>query len=974
MRFSLSLAVFTVVLFAAPVFAQDPGISESGESALLTNTRQLTFEGKRSGEGYFNRNGSMMVFQSEREADNPFYQIYLLDMETGDTARVSPGFGKTTCAWIHPTAKKVMFASTHGDKRSKQLQQDELDFRASGQERRYSWDYDEHFEIYEAEFDGSNVKQLTDALGYDAEGSYSPDGSLIAFASNRHAYSEPLNEDDAQTFEIDKSYMMDIYIMNADGSKVRRLTTTPGYDGGPFFSPDGKRITWRRFAPNGATAEIYTMKIDGSDQRKLTNLGVMSWAPYYHPSGDYLIFTNNSQGFANFELYIVDAEGAHEPVRATYTPGFDGLPVFTPDGTGLAWTTNRAKDQSQIFMANWNDAEARRLLGIDASGAPAQAAPPADFTTTSADITTEDMRAYIEYLADPALEGRGTGTRGETLATQYAADFFATNDIAPAGNDGTYFQEFEFTAGVSLGDDNTLRANGEAIPADQWRPISFSKTGDIEAQGVVFAGYGIQAPAKEAEGDDEALPEYDSFVHLDVTDQWVMVLRYMPEDVSDAMRRHLSLHSSLRFKAKTLRDLGAAGMIVVSGPETKVKNELVPLVMDGSLEYSMPAVSLTNAVAENWLAAEGRDLAEIQRTLDTGDMMMGFPLEKLGGLGGVIDIQQEVRTARNVVARLNAGDTPRDSVIVIGAHIDHLGVGRPGSSLAREEDAEIHYGADDNASGVAGVLEIAQYLAEQKRNGLAMKHDVIFAGWTGEEINLLGSKHFVNHYPGVDEGDPLSPHVAAYLNMDMIGRLDKALLVQGVASSPIWTAEIERRNIPVGLPLNLQDEPYLPTDAMSFYLRGVPILNAFTGAHEDYHTPRDTPDKINYDGARDVAKFMGLIARGLVQREGAPEYAEVQKPENLGQRANLQAYLGTIPDYATEIKGLPLSGVAKGGPADKAGVRGGDIIVELAGRKVENIYDYTFAIEALKVGEETGITVQRDGERVELRVTPGARE
>jgi predicted metalloprotease with PDZ domain len=172
----------------------------------------------------------------------------------------------------------------------------------------------------------------------------------------------------------------------------------------------------------------------------------------------------------------------------------------------------------------------------------------------------------------------------------------------------------------------------------------------------------------------------------------------------------------------------------------------------------------------------------------------------------------------------------------------------------------------------------------------------------------------------------------------------------------------------------LQDEPYLPTDAMSFYIRGVPILNAFTGAHEDYHTPRDTVDKINFPGEQKIVKFMALVTRGLVTRDGALEFSEVQKPENLEMRANLRAYLGTVPDYATEVKGLQLSGVAKGGPADKAGLQRGDIIVELAGKTIENIYDYTFAIEALKIGEEVDVVILRDGKRMTLKITPGSRD
>ena len=334
------------------------------EIGFLSGTRQLTFEGRRAGEGYFSLDGSLMVFQSERDPENPFYQIYLMDLETGDVSRISPGFGKTTCAWIHPSNDRVMFASTHGDPDSLLHQKKELDFRASGKERRYSWDYDRQFELYEVDRESGNFRQLTDADGYDAEGSWSPDGKLIAFASNRRAYTENLPAGQREAFKVDPAVMCDIYIMNSDGSGVKRLTETLGYDGGPFFSPDGQRICWRRFAENGATAEIMTMNIDGTDKRQLTNLGAMSWAPMFHPSGEYLIFATNLHGFANFELYLVDAAGTHEPVRVTETEGFDGLPSFTPDGKQLSWTSNRTNKQSQIFIADWDHEAARTALQI----------------------------------------------------------------------------------------------------------------------------------------------------------------------------------------------------------------------------------------------------------------------------------------------------------------------------------------------------------------------------------------------------------------------------------------------------------------------------------------------------------------------------------------------------------------------------------------------------------------------------------
>ncbi|MFQ5793153.1 MAG: TolB family protein, partial [Acidobacteriota bacterium] len=285
------------------------------EKDFLTRTRRLTFEGRRAGEGYFSPDGTQFVFQSEREPGNPFYQVYVMDLTSGETRRVSPGHGKTTCAFFEPGTGRVLFASTHHDPRSRELQAVELDSRTSGKERRYAWDYDPEMELYVAEPSSGELTRLTHVRGYDAEGSYSPDGQWIVFTSMRDAYARELSAEEKEILEVNPAYFAEIYIMGADGSGQRRLTEVPGYDGGPFFFADGSRIVWRRFDEEGLLADIWTMNPDGSDQRRITDFGSMSWAPYPHPSGDYVFFASNKLGFTNFELYIVDAEGKKEPVR-----------------------------------------------------------------------------------------------------------------------------------------------------------------------------------------------------------------------------------------------------------------------------------------------------------------------------------------------------------------------------------------------------------------------------------------------------------------------------------------------------------------------------------------------------------------------------------------------------------------------------------------------------------------------------------
>jgi Tol biopolymer transport system component len=976
------MAVLAGSLLSRAAEEKPSPLAEDGakhEAALLSNIRQLTFEGARSGEGYFSADGKSIVFQSEREPGNPFYQIYMMDLETGDTARISPGTGKTTCAWIRPDAKAVLFASTHDDTETKAKQDAELADRQAGKQKRYAWDYDENYDIYEKDLATGKLTNLTHTRGYDAEGCYSPDGKHIVFASNRAAYTGGMSKEDAAIFEHDKSYMMDIYIMDADGSNVKQLTNTPGYDGGPFFSHDGNKICWRRFSKDGATAEIFTMNADGSDQKQLTHLGAMSWAPFFHPSGDYLIFATNKHGFGNFELYLVDAAGTKEPARVTYTDGFDGLPCFSPDGKKLAWTSNRTpQKKSQIFIADWNDSMARQLLAGNPVAITASVTVEVERSATnlSPEITAADLRTHITTLASDAFEGRLTGTPGEQKATQYVASHFRAFGLVPAGENGSYFQPFNFTAGVNVGDHNALTAGDHAYTINKdWRPLAFSKTGEFAAAPIAFAGYGFVAPKSDE------VDEYDSYVHADVKGKWVMVLRYVPEGIDAKQRQTLARYGSLRHKAMIARDHGAAGLIVVSGPNSKVKDQLVPLAFDAALAGTgIPAVSVTDNVAAAWLKSAGKDLKQLHDTLDKGDLVMAFDIPGVK-LSASIDLKQDKRTGRNVIGRLQAGDKPADDVVVVGAHVDHLGRGSHaggGSSLARKgEEDKIHYGADDNASGTAAMMEIAQYLADLKAKGkLAMKHDVLFCAWSGEELGLLGSSNFVKHFShDKDESKSLRPPIVAYLNMDMVGRLRDKLTLQGMGTSSAWAKLVEQANAPVGLAINAQHEAYLPTDSTSFYFRGVPILNAFTGAHAEYHTPRDTPDTINYEGAQKVAKFMALVTRALAIRDGEPDYIAIKPPKQGERRGGLRAYLGTIPDYAqTDVKGVKLSGVAKDGPADKAGVRGGDVITELAGKKIENIYDYTYAIEALKIDQPTKIVIQRGDETKTLEVTPKSRE
>ncbi len=978
--------------------------------ALYSAERQFSFAGRRTGEGYFDSRGENIVFQSERDPENPFYQIFRMNLESGHATRISNGRGKTTCAWISPEGD-VLFASTHLDPDAISKQESELEQRASGKRRPYSWSYDPHYDLFMSRTaDAGNFERLTDAFGYDAEGSVSPDGRYIAFASNRHAYQEALAAEDRERLAENPSYFIDLYLLDlhADGDspRIRRLTTTAGYDGGPFFSPDGERLVWRRFSEDGTTAEIHSMALDGTSERTLTDLGVMSWAPFYHPSGDYIIFMTNLHGFANSELYLVDVDGQSRPIRVTDRDGFDGLPVFSPDGDRLLWTSNQTStEKSQLFLANWNDRTARERLKLPPSTWRPHGQGPLPLPATHRSvIAPADLEAHVRALTDERTAGRRTGTEGEDLAGDYIARFMQSIGLEPGGNDGGYLHRFEFTSGISLGSDNSLdlELSGNKVDAVRtevdttWRPLAFSRSGEIPPSPIVFAGYGMIAPA-HADG-----VGVDAYAGLEVTDRWVMVFRGLPHTLEGTDRQHLQRYASLRYKAMVARDHGARGILFVSGPLGRFRNELVPLLFDASLAGTRIAVlSINDELASRLLSNESRSLNKLQHqaaipleamtSKDLAAASRGFESFEIAGvtLGGNVDLETVRAAGNNVLGRLQLGARPSRETIVLGAHYDHLGHGEGSASLASGDDVgAIHHGADDNASGVAVLLEIAEELTSRRDDGEKLgERDFVFAAWSGEELGLLGSARWVSDH--IDPHTDPQPHatagrldrerprdgVVAYLNFDMVGRLRENVVIQGLGSSPLWPELLESAAAPLALSIVPQTDSYLPTDATSFYTHGVPILSAFTGVHSQYHTPQDTIDRLNFEGAAQIATLGSRIAQSLSRSKRPPPYLAQTTPSSDQTRSGFRVFLGTVPDYAQSgVSGVRLTGVAPEGPAQRAGVRGGDIIVEVDGRRIENLYDYTYALEALRVGESAKIVVMRGAKRITLDVVPGSRD
>ena len=597
----------------------------------------------------------------------------------------------------------------------------------------------------------------------------------------------------------------------------------------------------------------------------------------------------------------------------------------------------------------------RPLLLLTLALATAAAQPAAQSPT----------RTHVQTLASEKFEGRMAGSEGERLAAEYIARELQRMGAQPLPGAKDLFHTFEFTSGTRDGGSKvTVAAAGKTstFDAPSVQALSFSDTGKVSGE-VVFAGYGLVVPDNQNFG-------YDSYVGLDVKDKVVVVLRYFPEDADMKTRGILARYSALRYKAMAARQRGAKALLVLTGPRSPNAGETVPMTFDTALAGSGIVAASVNGDAGRaiFAGAPDRNLEKVQESMDTGNPhASGFALP---GVTVTVEaaVEREKRTARNVVAYLPAsGSTTgvEKPWIALGAHFDHLGRGGSGNSLAsKEEIGRIHYGADDNASGTAAVLAAAEALARQPR-----RRHVMLGFWSAEEIGLIGSNDFVNEPPvPVDQ-------LAAYLNFDMVGRMaDNKLTVQATGTSPVWNRIIEQANVAAGFDLVLQPDPYQPTDVATFNAASVPSLSFFTSTHADYHRPGDTADKINYEDLDRIVEFAVAIVKRVGDTPDAPQFTKVDQPTDTGSRAGVRVFTGTIPDYATNVKGLLLGGVIGGGPAEQAGLQKGDVIVEIAGQSIANIYDYTYALELLKVGEPVKIIYMRGSERRETTLTPGARK
>lgn len=573
-------------------------------------------------------------------------------------------------------------------------------------------------------------------------------------------------------------------------------------------------------------------------------------------------------------------------------------------------------------------------------------------------ISLGTIQAHISYLASDELKGRGSGEKGNELAARYIAAQFKRAGLKPIGTskqndpkaamDGSgYFQPFTFPAGVTRGKNNSLQAEvgGKKMRyrvGSDFEPSAVSSSGNANG-GVVFVGYGIQAPQR------------DDYAGQDVKGKIVLLLAGAPGGGANAP---LQSFAGIRRKAQIARDMGAAGILVA----LTAPGEVPKIGAEGrAAGAGLPILTVRRSVAEEWLKSAGRSLPEVMTALESGAQSFTLPVQA----NMQADLQKVTKTTANIVGLLEGSDpTLKNEIVVIGAHMDHLGMGGP-SSLATDKSPAIHYGADDNASGTAGVLMLTDYFQSRIQKP---KRSILFICFSAEELGLIGSMHYVNN--------PILPldRTVAMLNMDMIGRMrNNQLTVIGTGTSPAWNLLLEEANKTGNFQISRNESGFGGSDHQSFYMKNIPVLFFFTGIHEDYHRPSDTADKIN---AQDMVRILGLVA-GCAERIAdmpeRPAFQQVTQAAPTSGRGRAGVSLGTIPEYTTEVEGVLLGGVRPGSPAEKAGLKAGDIMIKFGGRSIRSLEEFTAALSEHKPGDVVEVVVRRGQETITVKATLTAR-
>ncbi|MCD4729446.1 MAG: M28 family peptidase, partial [Bacteroidales bacterium] len=554
---------------------------------------------------------------------------------------------------------------------------------------------------------------------------------------------------------------------------------------------------------------------------------------------------------------------------------------------------------------------------------------------------------------------RMTGSRGIRLAADYISTIFQDQGLQPLADNADYNWPFDFVAEVKIKEgQNSLVINEKNYELNKdFKPIASTESGTVEGK-IVFAGYGLKI-------NDGNKYEYDSYTSLDVKDKIVIVLEGYPDELDEAKEKLFERNIASGYKQMIARQNGAKAVLVVT-PKVSGKNSREIVGTSGII-----SVNITEDLANTILSNKNETIEGLKDKLKDGDPK---GLEHLFETEVYVKIETQVeriiKQDNNIVGVIPSAN-PNADYIFIGAHYDHLGFGETNSRSVGEHKHDIHNGADDNGSGTVAVIELAEYFAGLKKdNPNAITYNLVFCLWSGEELGLLGSNSFTSKLPVPAE------KVKAYLNFDMVGRVqDNKLDIQGLGSAQEWKSIFEKKNVVSGFDLTLADDPYLPTDATSFYLKGIPVASFFTGVHMDYHTHKDDVELINFEDLHRVTKFASLITKELMKPEQNLTYMQVKVKSRKSSKGALSVSLGTIPAYAgSDEPGVQIQGVRPGGPAEKAGLQADDMIIGLNGTEINNIYDFMNILNELKPDVEIDIVVMREGERKALKITPEAKE
>ena len=588
-----------------------------------------------------------------------------------------------------------------------------------------------------------------------------------------------------------------------------------------------------------------------------------------------------------------------------------------------------------------------------------------DSSATQARFSARSFLENVRRLSSEKLQGRGNGTPELNEAARFIARQFRGFGLNPAPGTTDYLQKFDITTSAEMGPGNSLSVESEEGKGSlelntDFRPLSFSSNASIEAP-LVFVGYGITASEYN----------YDDYQHLDAEGKIVIVLHHEPQEHGEESifaGHQYTAHGRTVNKAINAKNHGAVGIILVAdvGNHRRRNRELFGFdSFSGPRTVGIPVIQVTTEVVNEWLkkAGHGEDVEALRTAIDEDLSNHSFGLGNAVRLSLRTELTQKQAEVANVVGYLPGKDRHlKEEFIVLGAHYDHLGLGGP-TSLAPSKNGSVHHGADDNASGTSGLLELAREFA---RNRERLARSLIFVAFAGEELGILGSNHYTAHPPV-----PLEQTVGM-INLDMIGRVSNGrLYVGGAGTSPAFENMVKEANQEIGLDLSFSITAYGASDHTSFAVKGIPVLFFFSGLHSDYHKPTDTWEKIDPENSVRVLDLVYRVAGELNRLEERPLFVRVAEPHPAGASSGggYGPYFGSIPDFAEVENGVRFADIREGSPAAKAGLLGGDILVEFDGKKIENLYDFSYALRACEPGDKVRVVVLREDRKISADVT-----